>query len=44
MSFGELSFSILFVMVEKVYILIVYKIFNFYFIFIYIIFIVIECF
>lgn len=42
MSLGELSPSILFVMVEKVYILTVYKILNFYFT--YTVFIVIECF
>lgn len=44
MSLGELSPSILFVVVEKVYILTVYKILNFYFTFKYTVFIVIECF
>lgn len=44
MSLGELSPSILFVMVEKVYILTVYKILNFYFTFTYTVFIVIGCF
>lgn len=44
MSLGELSPSIFFVVVEKVYILTVYKILNFYFTFTYTVFIVIECF
>lgn len=44
MSLGELNPSILFVMVEKVYILTVYKILNFYFTLTYTVFIVIECF
>lgn len=44
MSLGELSLSILFVMVEKVYILTVYKILSFHFTFTYTVFIVIECF
>lgn len=44
MSLGELSPSILFVVVEKVYILTVYKILNFYFTLTYTVFIVIECF
>lgn len=44
MSLGELSPSILFVVVEKIYILTVYKILNFYFTFTYTVFIVIECF
>lgn len=42
MSLGELSPSILFVVVEKVYILTVYKILNFYFTFTYTVFIVIQ--
>lgn len=44
MTLGELSPSILFVVVEKVYILTVYKILNFYFTFTYTVFIAIECF